>query len=70
MAELTAERVPKQAQPAHSAATYGGFRQKPHVRKVNCQLSAKGAVGTEMEVSIQDRSKSAERSRRPLLYLL
>jgi hypothetical protein len=38
----------------------------PHVQKADCQLAAKSAAEAMMEVSIQDRSNSAERSRRPL----
>jgi len=52
--------------PAHGAATVRSFGQKPHVQKADCQLAAKGAANAAMEVNFQDRSKSAERSRRPL----
>ncbi len=47
---------------------HGGFGQKPHVQKADCQLAAKGAANAAMEGNFQDRSKSAERSRRPLSY--
>ena len=47
---------------------HGGFCQKPHVRKGDCQLAVKGAANAGIEISFQDRPKSAERSRRPPLY--
>jgi hypothetical protein len=45
---------------------HGGFGQELHVQKADCGLAAKGATNAAIEVSFQDRSKSAERSRRPL----
>jgi len=54
---------------AHGTATTRKLPPEPHVQKADCQLAAKGAADAEMEVNVhRDRSKSAERSRRPLLY--
>jgi hypothetical protein len=46
-----------------------GFGQKLHMQKADCQPAAKGAANAAIEVSFQDRSKSAERPRRPSSYL-
>ena len=46
-----------------------GFGQKLHAQKADRQPAAKGAVNAAIEVSFQDRSKSAERPRRPSSYL-
>jgi hypothetical protein len=48
---------------------HGDFSQELCVQKADCQLAAKGGANTAIEISFQDRSKSAERSRRPLPYL-
>jgi hypothetical protein len=47
---------------------HGGLGQNLHVQKADWQLAAKGAANAAIEISFQDRSESAERSRRPLLY--
>jgi hypothetical protein len=48
---------------------HGGFRPKPHIQKADCPLATKGSADAGMEVSIEDRSKSAKRSRRPLPHV-
>ena len=42
---------------------HGDFSQELCVQKADCQLAAKGGANAAIEISFQDRSKSAERSR-------
>jgi len=65
MAELAAAGSPRWGGPFTAQRRHGRFDQKPHGQKADCQLAAKGAADAALEVSVQDRSKSAERSRRP-----
>ena len=54
---------------SHGAATVQRLPPGAPAHKADRQLAAKCAADAGMEASVQDRSKSAEPSRRPLSYL-
>ena len=57
--------------PLMTQRRHGDFHQKAHAQKADCQLAAKGAAdAAKEEVSLQDCSRSADRSRRPLSILV
>ena len=69
LAELAAEESETVRGLTMAQRRHEGFGQKLHVQKADCQPAAKGAANAAIEVSFQDRSKSAERPRRPSSYL-